>query len=146
MTDPVEHYTKIRYWLLTILGVTYLLAQLASLSFTNEVTGLSEESLKMIDNFGFIIFTLTVFAGAWAFMSARNKGESVTNALFDELTKSHLQRAVILGFKFVFFLSLFLFLAAKFDWLTAEDVARSVFTACLVVPYLRFAYLESRDA
>lgn len=146
MIDHVEKYTKIRYWLVAILGLAYLLSQLASLSFTSSLTGLSEQSLTMIDNIGFAILTATVIIGAWAFMSARKQGTGVMAALNDELTKAHMQKAGMFSFKFVFIFSFFLFIAAKHDLMTNVDTARAVFTACLVVFYLRFAWLEAKHA
>lgn len=146
MTDHVETYTKMRYRLVTLLAVAYLISQLASLSFASGFTGLPQTTLTLIENIGVGILALTVLVGMWAFMSARKQGEGVLTALNDELTKAHFQSAAVFAFKFIFFLSFVLFVLSQRHPMGGEDMSRIVFTACLVVSYLRFAWLEARHA
>lgn len=146
MTNAVEHYSKLRYCLIAILAIVYLFSQLVSLSFASEFTGIAQNTLTWIENIGFGVLILIVIIGAWAFISAKNLGDGVMNALNDELTKAHIQSAAAFTFKFVFLLSFFLFVAAQKHPMSGEDTSRIVFTACLVVSYLRFAWLEIKHA
>ena len=146
MTNDTETISKTRIVLVTMLALSFLVSQLASLSFATQITRLSDGALDWIDNIGFAIMIMTVLAGSWVFMSVTRRASHVKEALNDELTEHNLRMAAVFAFKLVFLLSMGLFVLTKLIPLSGEDIARLILTACLVGSYLRFAFLESRNA
>jgi len=141
-----ETLTRMRIIFLITLSLAFLTSQLASLSFAETVTNLSEPTLDLIDNIGFATMLLTVLTGGWILTSAQRRDSRLKDALNDELVQHNFRMAAVFGFKLVFILSLGLFILAKLTPIDGEDIARIILTACLVGSYLRFAYLESRSA
>jgi len=151
MSADIERLSRNRIRIVTCLALSYLFFQAISLSFVSELTGWSETSLNWLENIGLVLFLVMVVCLAFLAKKAFNMGETAIEALFDELVKHNAYKAMQFGYKILFLLATLLFILNQ-DFvrrsfaMEAEDVARIMITAALVVPYLRFAYLEAQHA
>lgn len=146
MEHSVEKISRRRYIVIMTLGLLYLFFQIASLSFLPKLTGLPEHWFEFTENVGVLLFLMTLLIGGWLYISAKRHSWDIRAALTDELVQSNMKEAAIFGFKIVFFLSVAIFSLAQFIALNSEDVARIWMTSCLSLPYMRFAWLEARNA
>jgi len=151
MTENIEQLSHSRIKIITCLALSYLFFQTMSLSFVAEWTGLSEGFFNILENIGLSVFLLTLVFLVFLARRAYSIGSSAKAELFDELVKHNANAAMLFGYKSLFLLSVIIFILCQgfvdFGFkVTAEDVARIMITACLVLPYLRFAYLEARNA
>ena len=151
MTTSIDTLSRSRIWIVVVLAIGYSMSQIVGLSFIPDWTEWSQSQINLVDNIGFGINILAVISFAILFLKSGRMGESVKAALHDDLVKHHVNKALQFGYKVLFVISLILLVVTKDSVnigvdLTAGDVARIITTVILVVPYLRFAYLESRHA
>lgn len=146
MTDQVEMISRARYRIVTAYALAFLLQQLGSLEFLQDLFGASEHWLTYAELFGAALMFLVLLFGCFAAIAYRKQSASIKKALKDDLVRDNMRRAITFAFLLVFLLSSLLFLIVPSVDISAKDMARIFLTTCLVVPYLRFAYLESRDA
>lgn len=145
MENSIEKLSRMRYLVITSLGLIYLLFQTASLNFLPELMGLPKSWFEFTENIGVLLFLMALLIGGWFYISAKRHPWNIRAALTDELVKSNMKRAAIFGFKIVFLLSAFIFCLVQFVEMNTEDIARIWMTSCLVLPYLRFAWLEAKN-
>jgi len=151
MTSDIDRLSRNRIWIVACLAVSYALSQLVSLSFVSGWTGWSETLLTRLENIGLLIFLLALAALGLVARKTTRLGDTAKAALFDELVLHNAKRAMQFGYKILFLFALILFVLNQ-DFMdlgfamTGEDVARIMVTSALVIPYLRFAFLEARNA
>ena len=146
MNDHIEKHSRNRYRVVASLGLIYLFYQTISLSFIPELTGLDKNFVERLENIGFILFLFAILYGTVDYFIMKRRAEAVQSALKDELVKDNMNRAAIFGFKMLFLVGTIVFLLLQWLDMEAEDVARIWITCALVIPYLRFAYLEAKHA
>lgn len=146
MTQSVDTLTRRRYRIAAVLAVTFLIVQIFNLSVIPDWTGLSRSTVRLLEDVSLGFYVLTIGYGAWFLSTVRASPDHVRSAITDELVRRHKEQAMMFSFKAVFVLSFFMFVMTKLTAITARDVAIVISTACLVLPFLRFAWLESRDA
>jgi len=145
MARSVETLSRSRYIVITALGLLYLFFQTVSLSFLPKLTGLPEHWFNFTENIGVLLFLMTLLIGGWFYISVKRHSSDIRAALSDELVKSNMKQAAMFGFKIVFLLSAAIFSLVQFIEINSEDIARIWMTSCLVLPYLRFAWLEANN-
>jgi small-conductance mechanosensitive channel len=151
MVADIDRLSRSRIRILTVLAVSYFFLQFFSLSFMADWTGISDITLERLENIGLCVFLLMVIALSVFARKVMNIGGPVKAALHDELVKHNIGRSMQYAYKFLFLIAFVLFILnqsfIKMGIITTgEDVARIMITACLVIPYLRFAYLEAKHA
>lgn len=146
MNDHIEKHSRNRYRIVTALGLSYLFFQTISLSFMPELTGLGENFIELLENIGFILFLFAILIGTIDYVIMKRRAKLVHSALNDELVKNNMNRAAIFGYKMLFLIGTIFFALEQWLDMEAEDVARIWITCALVIPYLRFAYLEAKHA
>ena len=146
MNDHVENHSRNRYRVVTVLGLSYLFFQTISLSFMPELTGLDKVFIERLEDIGIILFLLTLAIGTIDYFVMKRRAEAVQSALKDDLVKDNMKRAAIFGYKMLFFVGTITFVCLQWFDMVADDVAKIWVTSALVLPYLRFAYLEAKHA
>lgn len=146
MPTEIERLSTTRIYIVAALGLTYIFFQFFSLEFVALWTGWDETTLEWLENIGTIAYVAAILAFALLYLKARQIGESAKTELHDELVKHNFNQTMIFSFKFLFILAFSIFIICQFVDLIGEDVARIMMTASFGVPYLRFAYLEIKDA
>ena len=146
MKTEIETLSKRRIFVMATLGLTYLFFQFFSLEFIAAWTGWAETTLNRLEDFGTLAFIAALgFLGVIVYKASKI-GDVAKTELYDELVKDNANRTMIFSFKALFLLGMFLFIICQFVDIIGEDVARIMMTASFAAPYLRFAYLENRNA